>query len=203
MGGSNSGTGLIIQGIPDEPISSVHNIAKCGFFYVGIGLVYGTYLQGVTVFQCNFETCGTGISVASDGYGAAQLVVNGCQFDTNYHGIDIESNISNLIIIGNDIYVTDEYSGIYINAEGFAGTIQGNTFQSQPGASGTGTGVNVSGEFTYVVLIGNTFFGLKYGILLGSSTANCNVQANKYYISPTTNEVIDSGTDNKVGMVTN
>jgi hypothetical protein len=134
-----SGTGIFLNGntgvTPYWGI--VYNIAKCGFFWVGNGLAIGTYIQGVTVTQSNFTNGTTGIFVLSGGSGLTEIAITGGnQFNTAGNQIVIDSPVNSLIMNGNLIYVSENNSGLLLNAMGGQHSIVNNVFSA---GNSTGT----------------------------------------------------------------
>ena len=176
--GNNIGSGISLSGNASASpfFSIVHNISKSGFFECADGVVYGTYLQGVTVSQCNFTNGITGISIPT-GTGAAQLAVVASQFNCTGNQIDAIAPIAQLLISSSLFYVPANSAGIAITSNGLLSSIVGNSFSGSSAAASYG--IDVTGPYTNSVIIGNTFYLLTVGInLIGASSFN--VQANVY-----------------------
>ncbi len=208
------GKGIDISGNPNQPpyYAIVHNLNNCAFFYMGTGLVYGSYLQGVTVSQCNFTQAMTGIhapaqrSPSSDSL--AQLAVLGGQFNCMQNQILIEAALATLLVNASLFYVPPGYAGIAV--QGSQGwlvqtSIVNNSFNCpQPSITGS-TGIAIEGTFAAApsfaaVVTGNVFYRLDTGVTLGTNTYGWNVQANSY--NQVTTNVLNQGTDNSIGMAT-
>jgi hypothetical protein len=200
--GNNSGTGGIGLSISGNGGTSpyysvVHNISGCGFYNLGIGLNYGTYVQGVTVSQSNFVNGQTGIYAGAGETGLTELSIVGGNNFNSLSDVMILSPLAGLIVTGNLFYVQGSEIGIYLNATGNLATITGNVFT---GLSATGSfGISVASNFSYGVVMANVFNTLDVGVSL-PGTSTWNVQANKYNNVST---AVGSPGANSVGVATN
>lgn len=195
---ANKGNGILLNGNTsvNPYYGIVFNIAKCGFFWTGNGLVIGTYIQGVTVTQSNFTNGLTGIWAMSGGVGLDELdVTAGNQFNTTGNQIETQQPIGDLIVNGNLFFVSGGNSGIFIDSSGQRTSIVNNVFS---GTAGSGYGVYVGGSDPSGVLTSNVFTTLSEGVDL-SGTSGWNVQANSY--SSVTTHVAHIGS-NSVGVAT-
>jgi hypothetical protein len=199
--GASSGTGLDITGNSSiSPYYSiVHNLSKCGFFDLATGFIYGTYLQGVTLNQCNFTNGTTGISIPSGAVGATQITISDSQFNVTGNQILIQAPIAGIFVSGNLIYVPTSNTGILITSSGTVNqsSFVGNLFA---GISATGsTGIDVLGSSQGSIVTGNTFDDLAVGVNLAAASG-WNVQANVY--ANVTIKVANGGGGNSVGIAT-
>lgn len=196
---SNAGTGLYIQGYAAGvyQYTIVHNIAKCGFYNLGIGIVYGTYVQGVTVTQTNIVNGITGIYLESGAIGATQLACSGCNFDVNGNQIYLGAPIATVLLTNNSMYIPTGCAGVVFTTTGSGHSITNNLIVGDSGTSST-TGVIVNGNNAPGVITGNIFQNLTVGVNL-SGTTGFNVQANQYSSVGTTVANIGSNT---VGIAT-
>jgi hypothetical protein len=173
----------------------VFNIDKCGLYNLGIGINYGTYIQGVTVSQTNIVNGTTGIYLASGSVGATQMSCTLCNFDVISNLIFLNAAIATVNITANSFYIPASQFGIYtVGGDGY--TIVGNSFYGDP--PGVGTGVYVAGTSTGVVT-GNTFTYVNTGVNLVGSSTGWNVQANRY---PSTTTTVANVGSNSVGVAT-
>jgi hypothetical protein len=179
------GTGILIEG-NGTGYSIYHNISKSTLNALAVGITYGSYAQGITVTQSNFQNDNTGFSVpASESGVLSQLQISDSQFANYGNEIAILTAVGNVFIHDNDIFVHTNVSGIDIaTSQGF--TITGNQI-STDGSANTGTngiaigpGVNTSQMGT---IVGNTIAGLVVGVLLESSSSYNNVNSNNYNVS--------------------
>ena len=167
---------------------------------MGVGINYGTLVQGVTVSQTNIVNGISGINLATGSVGATQLSCTLCNFDNSQSQIALADAIATVNLSCNSFYIPSYTNGIYLTA-GAGITITGNSFYRKPiigDTSSVGTGILVNGS-AIGVITGNYFGSLSTGIdLTGTSTFN--VQANVY--NTVTTEVANIGS-NSVGVVTN
>lgn len=185
--------------------SVVHNLTNCSFNGLANGLVYGDFVQGVTVNGANFDSNATGtahILVLQGAAGiAGQLSVINSQFGgTAGNPITIASEIGDLHLSNNLIFIPAGSAGLLVTTTGgiFNSSITGTTFSGV----GSGEGVLVqnngtSGSSFGTPIVGNTFSNLGTGVSLGTGTTTFNVQANSY--PNTATKVTDNGVLNNVG----
>ena len=197
--GSNNGIGLYIQGYAAGvyQYTIVHNIAKSGFYNLGIGIVYGTYVQGVTVTQTNIVNGTTGIYLEPGAVGATQLACSACNFDTVGNQIYLGAPIATVLLTNNSMYIPTSAAGVVFTTTGSGHSITNNLFVGDSGTSST-TGVVVNGSNAPGVITGNIFQNLTTGVNLAGTTG-FNVQANQYSSVGTTVANIGS---NSVGVAT-
>lgn len=192
---SAAGNGIQIKG-SSTAIPVQFNISNSSFENNNIGLVYGTYTQGVTVSQCNFTGGAFGIVSPAGIVSPDQLGVFNSQFNNSTNAIQLNVNVPGSQIVGNMFIVTPTNTGaIQITNPGLY-QIVGNQFQA---ASVTGTyGIQFATAGSAAGIIsGNSFYRLGTGIILGASSTGVNVQSNAY--TANTTNVSNSGTGNTVG----
>ncbi|WP_459678482.1 hypothetical protein [Acidisoma sp. 7E03] len=199
--GNSASTGLTIEGNSGTApyYTIVHNISKCGFFGLGTGFQYGTYLQGVTIDQCNFTNGVTGVLLPYGAVGATQLAISNSQFNTTGNQVLLDAPIGSVFMSGNLIYIPANNTGVLISTSSAVdqSTFIGNSFSS-PVTSGNNTGLFNLGASVGTTVVGNTFVNLTVGVNL-SGASNWNVQANSY--SNVQNHVLNVGS-NSVGVAT-
>ncbi|WP_155640647.1 beta strand repeat-containing protein [Burkholderia pseudomultivorans] len=170
--------------------------------YVGTGLVYSNYVQGVTIAQTNFTGDNFGVFVNTPAQGQDQLTITGSQFNCANIGIYDKVGIAGLSIYGNYIIVPyttgSTATGIQL-ASVFGAAITSNVIQ-RIGSSNTNTnGIIVQGAGSISgVITGNVLANLFTGIWLTSASSNINVQSNAY-TGNTNSNVLNQGTGNTVG----
>ena len=196
---ANAGNGILLNGNTSESpyYGIVYNIAKCGFFWTGNGLVIGTYIQGISITQSNFTNGLTGIWGQPGGVGFDELAVTaGNQFNTTGNQIEIQQPIAHMIVNGNLFFVSGGNTGIFFDSTGQQHTIVNNVFN---GTSSSGSnGIYVASSNANGVVTGNLFANLNVGVnLIG--TSGWNVQANSY--QSVTTDVANIGS-NSVGIAT-
>jgi hypothetical protein len=195
-GYTNLGAGVVLGGTSTAN-SVVHNFTGCTFNYVGTGILYGAYVQGVTVSQSNFTgSNGYGINVPVSESGLDQLVVTNSQFNVTGNAIYTGTDVPNTMLLGNLFIVPASSNGVFLNSSGLF-SIAGNSFNVSGSKSGQnfvviGTSANDGG-----VISGNMFDGAPTAINLLTGSTHVNVQSN-FYVANTAN-VVNSGTANVVG----
>jgi hypothetical protein len=199
-GGNYTGTGVYVYGTSTN-IPTVINLIGDSFYTTSIGLKYGTYTQGVTVSQSNFQTNVDGIFAPSGETGLDQLSVVGSQFNDSSAGIIIQSPLKHMALQSNLVYMQTSPAtyGVALGA-GSNFSISGNTFD---GSGGPGSGIAIAVGGTSTVsggnIVGNDIANLSSGagIALSASTSGINVQSNTY--STVGTGVSNSGSGNTVG----
>jgi len=190
-----NGIGVLLQSTSAGD-GIVYNFNQCGFFFLGIGIYYGTRIQGVQVNLCNFTNGITGIYCPSGGTDLAQLSVANSQFNTFGNDIELQSAIAQVSLVNNLMYVWQGNTGLY--APYAAGVIVvGNNFLNA-GSQNTGqNGIIINNNGSPSTITGNAFLYLTTGVWLQSGCSNVNVQSNDYV--GCNNTVINSGSGNTVG----
>lgn len=196
----NAGIGVSLLGAAGGVFkyNLIHNFSKCSWFNLGEGLVYGSYVQGVTLSQCNFTNGTTDIIIPSGAVGCVQLSATGSQFAGLGERILLNGALATLQLQGNLIFVEANQIGLAINSTWGQFTITGNCFS---GMSTTGSfGIVVAATGYTSLAVGNAFYGLGTGITLqGATTGGWIVALNNY--SGSTNAVTNIG-PNQVGVIT-
>ena len=182
FGAGNSGIGIKLLGLPGSSLYATQlNFAKSDFQSLATGIQYGSFVQGVTVDQCNFTGIGNGIiSPAAQSGTLAQLAVTNSQFAPVASGSGIatltaivETQIANNLFIAQAANVSA--INLSLNAHF---TITGNEITGS-GAGGTGgilVGTTSAGAFGAIT--GNDIFGYATGIALQAGSQNISVQGN-------------------------
>ncbi len=191
---SFEGCGVYLKG-SSAVIPVVFNFTGCTFNYCSKGIIYGNYVEGVTVSQCNFlATCG--ISAPANLLNLDQLAVIGSQFNCTSAGIVLNTCVPNTLIQNNLFIIPASAVGIQLNSSGLF-SIVGNAF-NQGNNPSANNGIVVAGSVFPGIITGNAIEGmLGSGIWLKSTSNNVNVQSNVYSGNKT--NVTNSGTSNKVG----
>jgi hypothetical protein len=184
FGGSTpSGNGInLIGNVSSAQYGVQYNIAKSTFENLAQGIVYGSYIQGVTVDQCNFTGCVQGIiSPASQGGVLAQLAVTNSQFNppANGNGILTQTWITETQI-SNCLFILLQNNGTAVNlAANNHFTISGNEITASVSATGTtGVAIGTTTSGGTGTITGNDFFGFDTGILLQSGSSGVSIQGN-------------------------
>jgi len=137
-GAGSTGVALLGNSAASPYMSGiVYNFVSCGFYGCGYGISYGSYVQGVTVNQCNFTNGSVGILVSSGVSGSlSQLTVSNCQFGVAATALDITGAINEVIVCNNLIIQQSGAVAINFTAASSFNTFTGNVF---PSTSATGT----------------------------------------------------------------
>jgi hypothetical protein len=190
---NHSGIGLNLVG--NSIGSIVFNIVDCIFDFLSTGVIYGNYIQGVTVFNSQFTGTVTGIYNGTGETNLDQLTVIGCQFSASGNSILLESQTGNCIFGQNQFGFNGTVNaGVMVKVAVSNISCTGNIFI---GNSSTNTvGLEIMMGPTGIIA-GNVFALVSTGVLLGSATNHMNVQSNLY--NAVTTQVSNSGTSNTVG----
>jgi hypothetical protein len=185
--GTLHGLGMQVEGAPAVPDYAVQvNVAKSVFEVLGTGILYGSYLQGLTVDQCNFSIVGNGIQSNGSETGVlAGLAVTNSQFGLFNNGgagiltlttiintqitnnfFDMNAPGTNSVAIWlssfNHFNIIGNSIGSPAIANGLDGILLGTATAGGSGViSGNdiflfGTGINIGASATGVLVIGNT-----------------------------------------------
>jgi hypothetical protein len=197
---AGAGIGVALAGVPSGAFqySLIHNFSKCSWFNEGEGLVYGNYVQGVTLDQCNFTNGTTDVLIPAGAVGCVQLAISNSQFAGIGERILLNGPIATVLLSNNVIFVEANQIGIAFNAIYGQVCITGNNFS---GSSIVGNfGVNVNATGYTCTIVGNAFYGLANGVnLAGATTGGWIVALNNY--QGCVNQVINIGS-NAVGIIT-
>ena len=191
-GYTNVGTGVYLEGSTAHSFYGVvYNFYGCLFNYLASGVLYGDYIQGVTLTQCNF-TGGTNgvVSYTSETGTLDQLSVMGCQINVAFGGVIMETFTSAVTITNNLFIVPAGAFGVSISSNTF--TVVGNVFDG--GSTVNAVGINITGG-TGGSIDANSFSNLSSAITLeAASSGNVVGPSNSYVFCTTT--VADLGTNN-------
>jgi len=177
---SPAGQGIYIVGLPSSSTYAVVlNVAKSDFNWLNTGLLYGSYVQGITVDQGNFTGNISGIKSAVGETGVlAQLGVSNSQFGIFQAG--------NGIVTGTMVVVTQITNSLFIVTASGANavflescghfTITGNCVTSSIN-SGT-NGIVIGATQAKGIITGNDVFGFTSGIYLQAASHNVAVVSN-------------------------
>jgi hypothetical protein len=164
--GCNTPTGIGIALTGGSNINTagvVYNITSANFIGLTQGLLYGPWIQGVTVGQSNFTGNTNGIYVPSGELaGVAQLTVIGTQFGNNTYAVLDQTGVPSAIYQGNLLIVYANQVGIQTVAD--ACVVQGNDISA---ASNVETyGLIFTGPGAGCTVNGNLFEGFNVGLVL-------------------------------------
>ena len=189
------GTGIYLEG-NSTTLATVFNITDSIFDFLGQGLIYGPYVQGVTVSQSNFTGDGIGILVPtgeSIGKGVTQLSVAHSQFNTGTFGIEEVTPVPATSIVGSlFIQTIAGDTAVDLLGAGLYAEVVGNNF------SCTG----VAGEYGFVTsgtigsVTGNIFGYCTIGLDFQTGSSNWIAVGNNF--NTNTTAVSNSGTNNVI-----
>lgn len=197
--GGTNGIGLVCTGNGTQYAIYV-NISKSVFNSLATGVQYGSYCQGMTITQTNFQNDTTGFQVPAGATGTlAQLQISDSQFAVTGNDILIQTQVGGVMIHHNDIFVHTGNSGIFLQNT-IGGTITGNTINTD-GSGITGTsGVAIGSGGETFIISGNQIGGLATCILYQAGSSFNQNLGNA--LACTTN-VTNNGTGNTTGTATN
>lgn len=203
---SSLGDGIAVAGnlaatAPNQ-YGLVYNLDGCSFWELNNCFIYGTYVQGVAMVNCNFTNSSQGVYNPPGAINGAQLSLVNCQFACFGNAILIAGTVNNVFIgSGTVIYITVSNStGVGLAVGGSISFINMNG--AQIGVVGTPTstnGVNLLGTVIGGNISGsNIFAGLTTAVNLGSGTSWIWVDQQAITFYACTNEVLNSGTNNQI-----
>lgn len=167
LGFSTEGVGvsLIASDSPDKaPPTTGFNFTNM-IFDMGIGVIYGNWVEGLTFAQCNFTGTKYGIYSPVPGNELDQLSVTGSQFNCSGAGIFCNSPIQN-VMISSCLFITYTAGAVGVNLQAWSSVaIMGNCFQGYNHNKGIILGSNNNQTAS---VIGNTFNGYDVALELNS-----------------------------------
>ena len=193
-----NGIGINLVGLPGSSTFGVaYNVAKSTFNNLQNGIVYGSFIQGLTVDQSNFTSnAGTssGISVLSSQTGAlTQLAVTNSQFNVPTNAIGLSTAVAD-VMLTNNLCIARANSNCFSLGNVTNFNVVANQLQA---SSVTGTNaVVVGGSATLGTITGNAITGFAAGIT---------IQANATIVAASGNELASNTTNviNNSGSVSN
>jgi hypothetical protein len=197
--GPTAGTTGVLLTARSTALGVVYQFQGCTFNYIGTGIEYAQWIQGVTVAQCNLTGGTNGIFTPGSQPGLDELLVYGNQFNCSGNGVLLQTGIESTQIFGNMFLVPANANGAQLSYAG-NNTITGNTFSTAVGGATGNNGLVISGTINNwpVIVTGNSFNQMAGdGIQLGSGSRNVNVQSNVYFGNGT--NVLNAGTGNTIG----
>jgi hypothetical protein len=203
-GYTEKGVGIEIAGAATSSgnviYSGVLNVVASSFNTIGIGLVYGSNAQGLSISNANFTGGQYGILTVPNEPGLDQLAIANSQFNVSVAGIYTQTAIPGLSVATSLFLIPIGSVGINLFQSGRT-SISGNTFQSiSPTSPTNSNGIIVNNSVVGgTVITGNQFSQLTTAVWLQAQSTKVNVQANSY--DGDTNTVVDQGAgkDNTVG----
>lgn len=184
-GYSTSGGGMSFVGLPaSTSYAAAINIAGCSFNLLNAGILYGSYIQGVTVSQSNFTGGTYGILTNPSETGVlSELQIVDSQFNCTY-GVYTGTAIAGMGISNNLFLVPASGIGIDLVEASTLVSITGNQID---GIGAGAIGIN-GAKGTLLNITGNVLANFSSGgtaLALTSSVANSTVQANVFNTNAT------------------
>jgi hypothetical protein len=196
VGAGSIGIGVRLSGTADNYYGILYNFTSCLFNILNTGILYDSFVQGVTVVGCNFNGGIYGIHSPSTAQGIlAQLAVTNSQFDNAGHQIFTEAAIGNTQINNCIFFVKEGFAGLQLSASLYPQVT--NSWFNGPSVTSAAQGIHVEGPAIAGTITGNIFRSFGIGIVLAAGSAGVNVQSNSY--SAVTTHVLNPGTGNTVG----
>ena len=163
-------------------VAVVFNIVNSVFNNEGVGIYYGTYVQGLQITTSNWGSDTYGIWAPATDAGVSELTVVGSQFG-NAPLVVEAAGFGPVNLAGNLFEVGSGQPGVVISTAVNV-SIVGNTFY---GIADVGdVGIIIASGTSYVSITGNSFDHIVTGINLASGSTNNVVQANTFDASVTT-----------------
>lgn len=160
----------------------IFNFNGCTFNFCN-GISYGTYVQGVTINQCNFTAGGFGVSLPDTSFSPAQLGIFNSQFNATSNNILITAGsgagyaFPGIYIQGNLIFCPSGASGILLeNCSNVS--INGNEFSQDPTSPNSANGIVVGTGCASVSILGNTSVGLLNSVAIESGAQTISITGN-------------------------
>jgi hypothetical protein len=159
------------------------NISKGNFTNLSGGIIYGSFIQGVTVSQSNFVNDTNGIISPSGQTGSlAQLAVTNSQFGilASQSGIATVTAVAELQV-SNSLFVIQGANATGLNLQASAHfTATGNEFAGNNTTNTNGIFCANTAAGSKGIATGNDFFGLGAGAALTSTCANVAIAGNTF-----------------------
>jgi hypothetical protein len=202
---AQQGTGVNLTGSPGNSTYGVqYNLAKSTLQNLATGILYGSYVQGLSVDQTNFTFAANGIADAGLETGAlVQLSVTNSQFNpgpaTNGNGIVTATAIGS-VEIANSMFVIGgpSQSAITLSqAKHFA--ITNNEIQGIGSTSSNGIVIGTTVSSSPGIIAGNDIFGFTgaaAGLWLQSTSSLVNIYGNVFAVNTT--NIVNAGTNNVI-----
>jgi hypothetical protein len=196
---SGTGNGICVEGdTGTTAFTTWINLVSCSFNYNHVGVLLGSYWQGVIVDDCNFNgiTGIAGIHAPTGGVDLAGLTVKGSQINAGQSQILLESAVADILVFGNIITIAAANCvGVYLQHSGNTQfTITGNVFNTLFSPSPVYAVIVYGNTGT---ITGNVFTNFGSTVVLQASSTRVTVALNSYQGVSTA--VTNSGTGNSIG----
>lgn len=197
---NTDGAGFNLSGTGTK-IPVVFNFVNCVVNLMGSGILYGSWVQGVQVTNCNFTGCFYGIYAPASAVNLVQLCVSNSQFNCQ-GGILAGAPIQGLIIANNFFLFPNNSSCIQLEQTSLT-NIYGNTFEPASFPATNSNGVVIQNTVTSGIsatITGNSFVNVPSACIdLDTTSSACRVSNNTFY-GTSIFKVQDNGTGNGVEM---
>jgi hypothetical protein len=195
---SGLGRGIVVQGNGTTGVYGLSaNITRSFFYATEIGVIYGTYFQGLMVSQSTFVNGKYGLYSPPTSLYTDQMQVLNNEFDTTADGINV-GNMTHLIVMGNLFFLHSSGTSAISIQSAQSSIIQGNVVNGPQTIPS-----NMSGVYAYAsinnnggVISGNQFYNMDTGVKLMSGAVNYKV-SNNSYIGNNTN-IANLGSNNDI-----
>jgi hypothetical protein len=195
---SYHGVGVRLDGSAETPV--IYNFDNVQLNQLEFGIVYGSYIQGVTVVNSNFTANNIGIySPPGDAGFPGQLVVTNSQFGTkvNGSGIHLNSCLDSVLIQGSAFVVesvVDEGTGNGIVLQCYdRTTITGNELEAPSNGNGIVIGPTPQDAHPATIITGNILYNFTKAIWLQPGSAATTINGNRFMFNGTA--ILNQSTD--------
>jgi hypothetical protein len=184
MSGNNSfsGIGIALSGnVGAAAFGIVYNFVDCTLDFMGEGLLYGSFIQGVQITTSNFTGNNVGIFANTGEVGLDELAIGASQFNSTSSDITFDSPISAVNITGSNFGPFGTRNNFFSILGPFSNSsFTGNTFQQAGSGTGDDAIVTTNGS-NGVVITGNAFIGgWNTANVFQATSSNINLQSNVY-----------------------
>jgi hypothetical protein len=181
---SPNGNGINLLGLPGSSTYAVgFNITKSNLNNLQGAIVYGSFIQGVTVSQTNFVNNINGIiSPAAQTGTLAQLAVVNSQFGilASQSGIATVTAIAE-VQVSNSLFIVQGANATGINLQANAHfTITGNEITANNNTNTNGVFVANTAGGSKGIITGNDFFGYAFGVSLTATASGIAAVSNTF-----------------------
>lgn len=195
--GTNQGIGISVASTASPGYGVIYNITNSYFYVLNEGILYGDYIQGMTVQGCNFTVGNNGIvSIPNPAGVLAELSVVNSQFGltaTNSAGINLLGPVETSNI-NNNYFLIPPTNGIGVSgAKWGGGGITNNFFGVQTTARGGQTAIFIENSIagSPTTITGNQFLDQTTAVDLLNTSNDVTVGINAY--DGNSNKVVNGG----------
>ena len=190
---------IISSGTPVGLGESVYNFYNCNWSGGGKGIVWGNYIQGMTINQCTFGGLYNAVYCSSGTLGSlGGLEITSSQFNCYSTAVYINNAFSVVSVANNYFELQVAGSQVLFQAISTTGiNIVGNQFWNNAGTGTNGIGVYFLSGCLMATVVGNCFTGLGTAVRIESGASNITVQSNSYYNNGT--PYVNLGSNNSIG----